>query len=127
MGLEAKNRKTLQFKRSFFVRMVSDPKIYNPKIVKLKQDMSLVDETPSSPTMSGGDGATNMGVSMRFRNWNTTITTNRCLTLKPHGHSTCTTPSPSHTMTDKRIEEKENGDNDGLRDKGLESLETLKV
>ena len=49
--LEAKNRKTLQFKRSFFVRMVSDPKIYNPKIVKLKQDMSLVDETPSSPTM----------------------------------------------------------------------------
>jgi len=138
--LEAKNRKTLQFKRSFFVRMVSDPKIYNPKIVKLKQDMSLVDETPSSPTMhtwiswplaillrSGGDGATNMGVSMRFRNWNTTITTNRCLTLKPHGHSTCTTPSPSHTMTDKRIEEKENGDNDGLRDKGLESLETLKV
>ena len=26
-----------------------------------------------------------------------------------------------------RIEEKENGDNDGLRDKGLESLETLKV
>jgi len=50
--LEAKNRKTLQFKRSFFVRMVSDPKIYNPKIVKLKQDMSLVDETPSSPTIS---------------------------------------------------------------------------
>ena len=49
--LEAKNRKTLQFKRSFFVRMVSDPKIYNPKIVKLKQDMSLVEETPSSPAM----------------------------------------------------------------------------
>ena len=46
--LEAKNRKTLQFKRSFFVRMVSDPKIYNPKIVKLKQDMSLVEETPST-------------------------------------------------------------------------------
>ena len=49
--MEAKNRKTLQYKRSFFVRMVSDPKIYNPKIVKLKQDMSLVDETPTSPTM----------------------------------------------------------------------------
>ena len=41
-------------------------------------------------------------ICYRFRNWNTTITTNRCLTLKPHGHSTCTTPSPSHTMTEKR-------------------------
>jgi len=30
-------------------------------------------------------------------------------------------------MTDKRIEEKENGDDDGLGDKGLESLENLKV
>ena len=37
--MEAKNRKTLQYKRSFFVRMVSDPKIYNPKInpkIKIK-------------------------------------------------------------------------------------------
>ncbi|MPC52529.1 Tyrosine decarboxylase [Portunus trituberculatus] len=25
---------SLQYKRSFFVRMVSDPKIYNPKIVR---------------------------------------------------------------------------------------------
>lgn len=53
--MEAKNRKTLQYKRSFFVRMVSDPKIYNPKIVKIKEvDKSLScfeDVTPSSPTM----------------------------------------------------------------------------
>ena len=31
---EDKAKKNLQYKRSFFVRMVSDPKIYNPKIVK---------------------------------------------------------------------------------------------
>ena len=53
--LEAKNRKTLQYKRSFFVRMVSDPKIYNPKIVKLKSTDRgigyLDDQTPASPTM----------------------------------------------------------------------------
>ena len=28
-----KSKKRLAYKRSFFVRMVSDPKIYNPKIV----------------------------------------------------------------------------------------------
>ena len=53
--MEAKNRKTLQYKRSFFVRMVSDPKIYNPKIVKIKtldKALSQFDEqAPSSPTM----------------------------------------------------------------------------
>ena len=31
---EDKAKKNLEYKRSFFVRMVSDPKIYNPKIVK---------------------------------------------------------------------------------------------
>ena len=53
--MEAKNRKTLQYKRSFFVRMVSDPKIYNPKIVKITsfdKSMGLFDEPPpASPTM----------------------------------------------------------------------------
>lgn len=29
-----KNKQTLAYKRSFFVRMVSDPKCYNPKIVR---------------------------------------------------------------------------------------------
>ncbi|XP_045623400.1 aromatic-L-amino-acid decarboxylase [Procambarus clarkii] len=32
--LDEKNKKSLRYKRSFFVRMVSDPKIYNPKIVR---------------------------------------------------------------------------------------------
>ncbi|XP_043203648.1 tyrosine decarboxylase-like isoform X1 [Amphibalanus amphitrite] len=32
--LAKKNREALRHKRSFFVRMVSDPKLYNPKIVK---------------------------------------------------------------------------------------------
>lgn len=32
--LEKKSAKDLQQKRSFFVRMVSDPKLYNPHIVK---------------------------------------------------------------------------------------------
>lgn len=31
---ERQQRETLAYKRSFFVRMVSDPKIYNPKIAK---------------------------------------------------------------------------------------------
>ena len=35
---EEKKKQTLAYKRSFFVRMVSDPKIYNPKIVKIKPD-----------------------------------------------------------------------------------------
>lgn len=32
--LDRKKKETLAYKRSFFVRMVSDSKIYNPKIVK---------------------------------------------------------------------------------------------
>jgi aromatic-L-amino-acid decarboxylase len=32
--LDRKRKETLAHKRSFFVRMVSDPKIYNPKIAK---------------------------------------------------------------------------------------------
>lgn len=35
--IEEKSKKNLKYKRSFFVRMVSDPKIYNPKIVKMKE------------------------------------------------------------------------------------------
>ena len=34
-GMEKKTSATLKQKRSFFVRMVSDPKLYNPKIVKV--------------------------------------------------------------------------------------------
>lgn len=32
--LDRKKKQTLAYKRSFFVRMVSDPKIYNPTIAK---------------------------------------------------------------------------------------------
>lgn len=32
--LDRKRQMSLRYKRSFFVRMVSDPKLYNPKIVK---------------------------------------------------------------------------------------------
>lgn len=32
--VERKRRENLAYKRSFFVRMVSDPKLYNPKIAK---------------------------------------------------------------------------------------------
>ena len=51
--MEAKNRKTLQYKRSFFVRMVSDPKIYNPKITiqSFDKTLGLFEEPPSSPSM----------------------------------------------------------------------------
>lgn len=31
---ERKRKENLAYKRSFFVRMVSDPKLYNPKIAK---------------------------------------------------------------------------------------------
>ena len=34
--LATKSKKSLAYKRSFFVRMVSDPKLYNPKIVPTK-------------------------------------------------------------------------------------------
>ncbi len=46
--MEAKNKKTLQYKRSFFVRMVSDPKIYNPKIVKIRSFDHGIGYEPSS-------------------------------------------------------------------------------
>jgi aromatic-L-amino-acid decarboxylase len=32
--LDRKRKMSLRYKRSFFVRMVSDPKLYNPKIVR---------------------------------------------------------------------------------------------
>ncbi len=52
--MEAKKEKTLQYKRSFFVRMVSDPKIYNPKIIKIQsmdKSLNFFEEAPASPTM----------------------------------------------------------------------------
>ena len=49
--LDRKKKMSLRYKRSFFVRMVSDPKLYNPKIVKAL----------GSRSSSGGGGATDGG------------------------------------------------------------------
>ena len=61
-GAETSDKKqSLQYKRSFFVRMVSDPKIYNPKIVKMKdmegEEGFIEEEAGSSSSTSpvGGD------------------------------------------------------------------------
>lgn len=40
----------LEYKRSFFVRMVSDPKIYNPKIVAKSVTMSEAEPIAESLT-----------------------------------------------------------------------------
>ena len=40
--MEKKSSETLEHKRSFFVRMVSDPKLYNPKIVKMDRRQKLL-------------------------------------------------------------------------------------
>lgn len=43
--LDRKRQMSLRYKRSFFVRMVSDPKLYNPKIVKaLNTSTSSLDD-----------------------------------------------------------------------------------
>ena len=48
-SIEKKNLQSLQTKRSFFVRMVSDPKLYNPKIVKMDRRQTLLNLTTSDP------------------------------------------------------------------------------
>ena len=42
----------LNYRRSFFVRMVSDPKIYNPKIVEKSLTDATIDEVVQSPQES---------------------------------------------------------------------------
>jgi aromatic-L-amino-acid decarboxylase len=42
--LDRKKKMSLRYKRSFFVRMVSDPKLYNPKIVKASGTRSVSDK-----------------------------------------------------------------------------------
>ena len=42
--LDRKKKMSLRYKRSFFVRMVSDPKLYNPKIVKASGTRSTSDK-----------------------------------------------------------------------------------
>merc|ERR1712080_479767 len=50
-AMEKRHAESLQQKRSFFVRMVSDPKLYNPKIVKLERRHRLLsmDTSDTSP------------------------------------------------------------------------------
>ena len=47
--MEKKAAESLQHKRSFFVRMVSDPKLYNPKIVKMGARHRMLSIEPSDP------------------------------------------------------------------------------
>lgn len=53
-----KSQKTLREKRSFFVRMVSDPKIYNPKIVKARNPPQSKRVLLSSPKKGDATVAT---------------------------------------------------------------------
>ena len=52
--LEAKSKKSLAYKRSFFVRMVSDPKLYNPKIVPTKScDVASLEDQHTKGSSAG--------------------------------------------------------------------------
>ncbi len=51
--MDDKARRSLKYKRSFFVRMVSDPKIYNPKIV-LVDDETTADGKKEADSEDGG-------------------------------------------------------------------------
>ncbi|XP_045118085.1 aromatic-L-amino-acid decarboxylase-like isoform X1 [Portunus trituberculatus] len=89
---------SLQYKRSFFVRMVSDPKIYNPKIVRslpsnnprrhtTSESIEESNVSINSPTISSwiswplafllqgvfDDLVDDPALPVRFRNWNTTL------------------------------------------------------
>ena len=48
--LDRKRKMSLRYKRSFFVRMVSDPKLYNPKIVRALSSSANVRRHTSDPT-----------------------------------------------------------------------------
>lgn len=49
-ALRGRTESDLQYKRSFFVRMVSDPKIYNPKIVAKSVTFSDVNNDTAAAT-----------------------------------------------------------------------------
>ena len=60
--LEAKSKKSLAYKRSFFVRMVSDPKLYNPKIVPTKSCDVASLEDQNTKGSSAGVGQHNIDI-----------------------------------------------------------------
>ncbi|XP_037075269.1 tyrosine decarboxylase-like isoform X2 [Pollicipes pollicipes] len=108
--LAKKSRDALKHKRSFFVRMVSDPKLYNPKIVKTlpRTDTNGTDSDSEpaaavrSPSLSSwiswplaflfqgvlDDSAGLPSVPVRFRNWETKLTI-------PASHADSRPSSPS--------------------------------
>jgi len=115
-AMKKKSCETLEHKRSFFVRMVSDPKLYNPKIVKNDRrqklhnmgitsdcsDISPMHSWVSWPLSVLVQGKDIDEVSMRFRNWNTT------LSLSPHQASTSSPSTPSSPRAVLRALENEN-------------------
>jgi len=80
-GLEKKSSKNLQQKRSFFVRMVSDPKLYNPHILQAELSQRSASEEKdqksswvSWPLLSVINAIEPIEeVNWRFRNWDTTL------------------------------------------------------
>jgi aromatic-L-amino-acid decarboxylase len=54
--LDRKKKMSLRYKRSFFVRMVSDPKLYNPKIVKASTTRSTSERDSDDPEANNDDG-----------------------------------------------------------------------
>ncbi|EEB13798.1 Aromatic-L-amino-acid decarboxylase, putative [Pediculus humanus corporis] len=87
--LDRKKKEGLAYKRSFFVRMVSDPKIYNPKIVKYRPptknqvsdpNMALSVNTPLTSWISWplafllqANQGESSEVPVRFRHLNTMV------------------------------------------------------
>lgn len=53
--LDRKKKMSLRYKRSFFVRMVSDPKLYNPKIVT-RDSATRSTSDKETGNLSGDDG-----------------------------------------------------------------------
>lgn len=113
--LERKKKETLAHKRSFFVRMVSDPKIYNPTIAKslqtTRRHMTESAATPENavtiqPPISsswiswplaflfqGGEDGASSNVPIRFRHLDTKV---RLKANKRDSIPNGSSPSPEH-------------------------------
>jgi len=100
-AMEKKSSEALKHKRSFFVRMVSDPKLYNPKIVEMDRRQRIFNMGVTSECND---------ISPRFRNWNTTFS------LSPHqgasSSSSCSSsPSPRADSSKPKVEEEKKDEN----------------
>ncbi|CAG0881466.1 unnamed protein product [Cyprideis torosa] len=115
-NIEEKRQMDLKQKRSFFVRMVSDPKIYNPKIVRnlhlstnrLDLADDIAEDTQEAPNATFRpswiswplgllmSASTTPTVPVRFRNWDTRFTikqgTSRSPSRSPSSTATGTSP-----------------------------------